>query len=74
DKGYILKHLAIKKYFTSFTTDSLEMEKNLSDEKMEELDKELRKLFEKYNKKCILSVLLGSSSSFYIFVRQESQF
>jgi len=44
-----MKHLAIKKYYTSFSIDSVEIENNVSSEQIESLDKELDELFKKYN-------------------------
>lgn len=43
-----MKHIAIRKHFSCFTTDSKAIEGCEFDEKMDQLDDELRALFEKY--------------------------
>jgi len=44
-----LKQLAIRRYFTSFSTQTDDMNNEVFENKMEALDKELHQLFNKYN-------------------------
>jgi hypothetical protein len=46
--GKIMKHIAVKKVFSYYYTDSDEIENCSLDEKMDSLDSELRQLFVKY--------------------------